>query len=354
MNKNIENKKLTWLGINLFMVLSMVIIGGITRLTDSGLSMTTWNLITGAVPPLNQEEWINVFNLYKNYPEYNLKNLSMTLEEFKKIFFWEYFHRVWGRLIGLTFFIPLIYFWRKEYFDKSEKKLILLITLLGFFQAFMGWYMVESGLIDQPDVSHFRLSVHLITAFIIYSLLLYYFWNLRLGKRKNVNYMNVFKTKLHKKNFIISLLLLFITVLAGAFVSGTEAGLSYNNFPYMGDGFLPPILTTSETTNIKSLFYDQGFLQFLHRLVATLTLLYLLHTIFKANRDHFFKNFRQLFYSLFFLIILQYTLGIVILKLYVPVMLGLMHQIGALLILSLIVISLSEAKKMGRSAPSKT
>tara|TARA_B100000212_G_C27117552_1_gene423451 strand:- start:36 stop:536 length:501 start_codon:yes stop_codon:yes gene_type:complete len=166
--------------------------------------------------------------------------------------------------------------------------------------------------------------------------------------------MNVFKTKLHKKNFIISLLLLFITVLAGAFVSGTEAGLSYNNFPYMGDGFLPPILTTSETTNIKSLFYDQGFLQFLHRLVATLTLLYLLHTIFKANRDHFFKNFRQLFYSLFFLIILQYTLGIVILKLYVPVMLGLMHQIGALLILSLIVISLSEAKKMGRSAPSKT
>ena len=354
MLKTIENKKLTWLGINLFMVLSMVIIGGITRLTDSGLSMTTWNLIKGVVPPLNQEEWINVFNLYKNYPEYNLKNLSMTLGEFKKIFFWEYFHRVWGRLIGLTFFIPLLYFWLKKYFNKNEKKLILIITSLGFFQAFMGWYMVESGLLDQPDVSHFRLSVHLITAFIIYSLLLYYFWNIRLSKGKVVNNMSPCKTKLHKNNFLISLLLLFSTVLAGALVSGTEAGLSYNNFPYMGDGFLPPILTSGETTNLESLLYDQGFLQFLHRLVATITLLFLLHTIFKANKDHFFNNFRQLFYFLFFMIIFQYTLGIVILKLYVPILLGLMHQIGALLILSLIVISLCEAKKMGLNAPSKT
>tara|TARA_B100000886_G_scaffold256552_1_gene181822 strand:- start:257 stop:1093 length:837 start_codon:yes stop_codon:yes gene_type:complete len=278
----------------------------------------------------------------------------MTLEEFKKIFFWEYIHRVWGRLIGFTFFIPLSYFWLKGYFNKNEKKLILLITFLGFFQAFMGWYMVESGLVDQPDVSHFRLSVHLITAFIIYSLLLYYFWNIHLGRRETANYVSTFKVSLHKKNFFISLLLLFTTVLAGALVSGTEAGLSYNNFPYMGDGFLPPILTSVEATNLKSLFYDQGFLQFFHRFVATVTLLYLLHTIFKANKDKFFNNFKQLFYFLFFMIILQYTLGIVILKLYVPILLSLMHQIGALLILSLLIISLCEAKKMGRNAPSKT
>ena len=185
MNKNIENKKLTWLGINLFMVLSMVIIGGITRLTDSGLSMTTWNLITGAIPPLNQEEWINVFNLYKNYPEYNFKNLSMTLGEFKKIFFWEYFHRVWGRLIGLTFFIPLLYFWFKNYFNKSEKKLILLITLLGFFQAFMGWYMVESGLTENTTLSHYRLSLHFFFAFIIISLLYWNYLNFKLLVNKS-------------------------------------------------------------------------------------------------------------------------------------------------------------------------
>ena len=174
-------------------------------------------------------------------------------------------------------------------------------------------------------------------------------------KKKPVNYLNVYKTDLHKKNFFISLLLLLTTVLAGALVSGTEAGLSYNNFPYMGDGFLPPILTSGETTNLKSLFNDQGFLQFLHRLVATITLLYLLHTIFKANRDRFFNNFRQLFYFLFIMIVFQYTLGVIILKLYVPILLGLMHQIGALLILSLLVISFCEAKKMGRNlAPSKT
>ena len=355
MNFSFENKKLLWLGTNLFMVLSMVIIGGITRLTDSGLSMTTWDLIKGVIPPLNQEEWIDTFNMYKNYPEFNFKNSLMTLEEFKKIFFWEYFHRVWGRLIGLTFFIPLLYFWIKGHFNKSEKILVILITFLGFFQAFMGWYMVKSGLIDQPDVSHFRLSVHLITAFIIYSLLLYYFWNLHLGKRKMGNDIVARKTNLHKKNFFISLLLLFTTVVAGALVSGTDAGLSYNNFPYMGDGFLPPILLSGETTDLKILFNDQGFLQFLHRLVATLTLLYLLHTIFKANKDHFFDSFRQLFYFLFFMIIFQYTLGIIILKLYVPILLGLMHQIGALLILTLLVISICEAKKMGQKfAPQKT
>ena len=122
----------------------------------------------------------------------------------------------------------------------------------------MGWYMVESGLIDQPDVSHFRLSVHLITAFIIYSLLLYYFWNIHLEKRKAVNDVSAYKINLHKKNFFISLLLLLTTVLAGALVSGTEAGLSYNNFPYMGDGFLPPILISGETSNLKIFLMTKG------------------------------------------------------------------------------------------------
>ena len=135
---SLENKKLAWLGTNLFMVLSMVIIGGITRLTDSGLSMTTWNLIKGVIPPLNQEEWIHVFNLYKNYPEYNFKNYSMTLEEFKKIFFWEYIHRVWGRLIGLTFFIPLLYFWLKGYFNKNEKKTYFTYNPAWFLPGFYG------------------------------------------------------------------------------------------------------------------------------------------------------------------------------------------------------------------------
>ena len=176
--------KITWLLLNLFMVTVMVVIGGITRITDSGLSMTTWNFFKGIIPPLNNEDWINLFNLYKEYPEYKLKNLGMSLPEFKKIFFWEYIHRIWGRLIGLTFFLPLIFIWLKGGFNFKEKRLIIILSCLGFFQGFMGWYMVESGLIDKPDVSHFRLSAHLITAFFIYSiLLLYFFWTIISEKR---------------------------------------------------------------------------------------------------------------------------------------------------------------------------
>ena len=157
--------KIVWLLLNLFMVTVMVVIGGITRITDSGLSMTTWNFFKGILPPLNNEDWINLFNLYKEYPEYKLKNFGMSLYEFKKIFFWEYIHRIWGRLIGLTFFLPLIFIWFKDGFNSKEKRLILILSCLGFFQGFMGWYMVESGLIDKPDVSHFRLSAHLTYCF---------------------------------------------------------------------------------------------------------------------------------------------------------------------------------------------
>lgn len=340
----IKNEKLLWLGLNLFMVISMIVIGGITRLTDSGLSMTNWNLIKGIIPPLNQSDWNNLFDLYKQYPEYNLKNSEMSLFEFKKIFFWEYLHRMWGRFIGLTFFLPMIYFWVKGKFKTQEKKLIILLSLLGFFQAFMGWFMVESGLVDRPDVSHFRLSAHLLTAFLIYSLLLYFFWIIFSKNISNYN-QKISKLKSHKNNFYISLFLLLSTVFAGALVSGTDAGLAYNNFPLMLDHLLPPILIDEKVFYFKTLLYDQGFLQFTHRLFATLTLLFVLHTVVKAHRDSFFDDFKKLYYSLLIVIVVQYTLGVIILKLYVPIFLGLMHQIGALTMLSLIIVSICELNK---------
>ncbi len=347
-----KRRKLFWLGINLFMVISMIIIGGITRLTDSGLSMTDWQLIKGILPPTTNEMWINLFDQYKQFPEFKIKNSTMTLVEFKKIFFWEYLHRVWGRLIGLTFFIPLIIFWISGYFNENEKKLVSVMSLIGFFQAFMGWYMVKSGLIDEPDVSHFRLSIHLITAFFIYSLLIYFFWSLYTDTNNlSFTFIKVTASKVHKRNVIVSLFLLYSTILAGALVSGTEAGLAYNNFPYMGEGFLPPILNYTGLTRFEVLFYDQGFLQFLHRLLATATLLFIIYTLIKANKNNLFLHYKGLYYSLFFLIIIQYTLGIIVLKLYVPVLLGLMHQIGALLALTLLVISFCEAKKMGHNSP---
>ncbi len=345
MQQNLKKTKLHWLTLNLFMIITMVIIGGLTRLTDSGLSMTNWSLLLGIIPPLNELDWISLFDLYKQYPEFKIKNSTMTLIEFKKIFFWEYLHRIWGRLIGLTFFIPLIYLWIKGAFSRFEKKLLFTVTLLGLFQAFMGWYMVKSGLLDKPDVSHFRLSAHLLTAFIIYSILLYFFWMIFSSHKPNYSPRKIERIQSHKKNFYISLIFLFLTISAGAWVSGTDAGLSYNNFPLMGDSFLPPILESEHTYRFEILLYDQGFLQFCHRILATFTLLFLLHTIFRANNDNFFKNFKPLFYFLFGAIIFQYSLGILILKLYVPLLLSLLHQLGSLLILTLIVISICEVQK---------
>ena len=158
-----------WIFFNAFMVFMMVAIGGITRLTDSGLSMTDWNFFSGMIPPVSDEDWVVLFEEYKRYPEFNLINYDMTMSEFKKIFFWEYFHRIWGRLIGLIFFIPLIYFWITKKFSNFEKLFFSGLLVLGSIQAFMGWYMVKSGLVENPDVSHFRLSAHLIIAFVIYS-----------------------------------------------------------------------------------------------------------------------------------------------------------------------------------------
>ncbi len=347
MQDKIKINKLIWLGGNLIMIIMMVIIGGLTRLTDSGLSMTNWNLFLGIIPPTSESEWISLFDLYKQYPEYKLKNSSMTLIEFKKIFFWEYLHRIWGRIIGLTFFIPLFFLWVKGSFNRSEKKLLIILTFLGFFQAFMGWFMVKSGLVDKPDVSHFRLSAHLVTAFAIYSLLLYFFWMVFSSLKTNKNSYRIPRIKSHKQNFYISLCLLFLTISAGAWVSGTDAGLSYNNFPLMGDSFLPPILSSENDYSFDVLFYDQGFLQFSHRLFATFTLLFILHTIFRANKDNFYKEFKILFFFLLAMIIFQYTIGVLILKLYVPIPLALAHQLGSLVILSLIIISICEAKKKG-------
>ena len=176
--------KLTWIGLNIFMIILMIIIGGITRLTDSGLSMTEWNLISGSLTSSKSKRLVNSFSKYMNSPEFKLKNYDITLNEFKRIFFWEYFHRIWGRLIGLTFIIPLIFFWFKNIISSKEKKFFSVLFFLGCFQAFVGWFMVKSGLVDKPDVSHFRLSAHLLIAFIIYSMLLYFFCtNISLQRR---------------------------------------------------------------------------------------------------------------------------------------------------------------------------
>ena len=218
-----------WLSANIIMVICMVIIGGITRLTDSGLSMTDWRLVMGILPPMNENEWEEYFNQYKGTPEYLIRNLGMSIDEFKFIFFWEYLHRVWGRMIGIIFFIPLIYFWLSDKFSTNDKKFFLILSIIGFFQAFMGWFMVKSGLIDKPDVSHFRLSAHLLIAFVIYSMLLYKFWETCRPISKISSKM--LKEECKIRMFIItSIVLLFVTIVSVSIFAGTAAGQSYNTF----------------------------------------------------------------------------------------------------------------------------
>ena len=218
-----------WL-ITMFWIVSiMIVVGGLTRLTDSGLSITEWELFSGFFPPLSQKDWNSYFILYQKIPEFKLQNYDMTIDEFKVIFWWEWAHRFLGRLIGLGFLIPLLYF----SFKIEISKLInfYLIFLLICLQGFLGWFMVKSGLIDKVDVSHFRLSIHLIVAFLILSLI---FWNYLKIK---INRNNL--SKLNPVIPFLFLLLIFLQIAIGAFVSGMDAGKIYNTWPLMGTTFFP-------------------------------------------------------------------------------------------------------------------
>ena len=258
----IENKVLKkyisyWLLAMFWIISIMIVVGGLTRLTDSGLSITEWQLFSGFLPPLNAADWENYFNLYKKIPEYELQNYEMTLQEFKIIFWWEWAHRFLGRLIGLSFLIPLLFFSIKLGF----KRLINLyyIFFLICFQGFIGWYMVSSGLVDRVDVSHFRLSLHLLVAFIILSLII---WNyLRL------NYQVSNENKLSFYIPFIFIFLIFCQIAIGAFVSGMDAGKIYNTWPLMGSAFFPDDNQLVNLFNFEA-FSDPSLVQFMHRNLA--------------------------------------------------------------------------------------
>ena len=235
----------------------------------------------------------------------------MQMYEFKKIFFWEYFHRIWGRLIGITYLIPFLIFWIAGKFNSYEKKTYSMLLLLGCFQAFMGWYMVKSGLVDKPDVSHFRLSAHLLIAFIIYSILLHNFWTSLPTHNNKVGYISSIYD-IHLRNIKISIILILLTVSSGAFVSGTNAGWAYNNFPLMGENFLPPIFYENKILSLNILLNDIGFIQFTHRVLATFSLIFILITVVKLFRTNFLKSISYLIILVTIFVIAQYSLGIII------------------------------------------
>ena len=311
-----------WLATMFWIVSIMIIVGGLTRLTDSGLSITEWELFSGFLPPLNETQWNVYFNLYKEIPEYKLQNYLMSLEEFKVIFWWEFIHRFLGRLIGIFFILPLIYFSMKLGFNKSKN--LFIIFFLICLQGFVGWYMVTSGLVDRVDVSHYRLSLHLVLAFIILSLI---FWNY-------LKYKEISRSE-KKINFslpIIFLLLIFLQISIGAFVSGMDAGKIYNSWPLMGFSYFPDDNSIINLFRLEA-FNDPSLVQFMHRNLAYLIFIFYLLILFFVYKNNLLNLFKAI-KIIGFILIVQIVLGILTLLSSAQMIVSSMHQISSIFLVS--------------------
>ncbi len=321
-NKQVKNYISFWLVLMFCMVSIMIIVGGLTRLTDSGLSITQWQLFSGFLPPLNESDWLKYFNLYKEIPEFKIQNYFITIQEFKVIFWWEWVHRFLGRLIGISFLFPLILFSLKIGFKKLKS--LYLIFFLICFQGFIGWYMVSSGLVDRVDVSHFRLSIHLLIAFFILSLIL---WNYL--KLKDLKISN------EKLNFFLPttfLILIFFQISIGAFVSGMDAGQIYNSWPLMGSTYFPD---DNKIINLFKLsaFSDPSLVQFMHRNLAYIILIFYLIIFINIYKNKLTKFFYTINF-LGLLLLIQIILGILTLLYGTQIIFASMHQISSIFLVS--------------------
>ena len=321
-NPKINNQLSLWLITMFWIIAIMIVVGGLTRLTDSGLSITEWQLFSGILPPLNNNDWIMYFNLYKKIPEYELQNYNMTLQEFKIIFWWEWGHRFLGRVIGISFLIPLVYFSFKIEFYKLLN--LYLIFFLICFQGFVGWYMVSSGLVDRVDVSHFRLSIHLLIAFLILSLI---FWNYLKTKVINNN-----KKRISVFLPLIFLILVFIQIVVGAFVSGMDAGKIYNSWPLMGNTYFP---NDNDFKNLFKLsaFSDPSLVQFMHRNLAYLIMFFYFFIFYKIYKNKIYDLYKSI-NILGIFIILQIILGIYTVIYGAQLYIAAMHQLSSIFLVS--------------------
>ena len=321
-NPKINNQLSLWLITMFWIIAIMIVVGGLTRLTDSGLSITEWQLFSGILPPLNNNDWIMYFNLYKKIPEYELQNYNMTLQEFKIIFWWEWGHRFLGRVIGISFLIPLVYFSFKIEFYKLLN--LYLIFFLICFQGFVGWYMVSSGLVDRVDVSHFRLSIHLLIAFLILSLI---FWNYLKTKviNNNTRRISVFLP-------LIFLILVFIQIVVGAFVSGMDAGKIYNSWPLMGNTYFPNDNDFKDLFKLSA-FSDPSLVQFMHRNLAYLIMFFYFFIFFKIYKNKIYDLYKSI-NILGIFIILQIILGIYTVIYGAQLYIAAMHQLSSIFLVS--------------------
>jgi cytochrome c oxidase assembly protein subunit 15 len=322
---NHDRQVATWLFICCALVFMMVVLGGVTRLTGSGLSMAEWRPIMGAIPPLNAAEWQRIFEIYQQTPEFQLVNPHMDVHGFKGIFWLEYLHRLLGRLIGLAFALPLVYFAVRGIIRPRQLPWYLFLLALGGAQAFIGKIMVASGQVDAPQVSHFKLTAHLGAAFLVYALMLWTALNLLFkptGSRNHPAY----------RGTVALTVLISITILSGGLVAGLDAGQIYNMFPMMGDGLVPPGLLALEPA-WRNLFFNLTTVQFDHRVLAITTLV-LAIVVYASLRKDLPARARPARHALLVTVVAQVTLGISTLLLAVPTALAAAHQAVALVLLT--------------------
>ena len=322
-NKNINI--ILWLNFSLFVLILMVFVGGVTRLTQSGLSMTDWKPITGIFPPTNEEQWISEFNKYKEYPEYQNSDMTMTISEYKTIYFWEYLHRILGRFIGLLFIVPFAYFYLKKYLNKNLIKKLIFVFLLGTFQGFLGWYMVKSGLVNNPYISHYRLFVHLSCAFIIIGLVYWIKLDLLFPKEQKIGDFFYFNRLIN-----IAIFLFFMQLMYGAFMAGLKAGKLWNTFPLIEGKIIPNGLFTLEPFYLN-FFENNKLIQFIHRYLGLSLMMIVYYISFQLKEIDLKFNLKSK--ALVTIVSCQVFLGILTLISEVSIVLAVSHQILAILLM---------------------
>jgi cytochrome c oxidase assembly protein subunit 15 len=313
------------------MVLVQVTLGAITRLTGSGLSIMEWRPVMGAIPPLNDAEWHRVFGLYQHIAEYKLVNAGMSLDEFKSIFWWEYLHRLWGRLIGIAFLVPFLWFWVRGHLRGRWTRRLIAIFALGGLQGLMGWIMVASGFSDRTDVSQYRLVPHLLLALVIYGALL---WSAFDAFYPSCGRVELPTHHALRRHGWIMMAIIVIEIALGGFVAGLHGGLVYNTFPMMGEHWIAPDLF-SQSPWWANVFENPVTAQFLHRLMAGFVAIALISLVVRARRADFAPALKRRFYYLPFGLLAQALLGIATLMLVVPVPLAVAHQAGAFILFTL-------------------
>jgi cytochrome c oxidase assembly protein subunit 15 len=347
-----ERRIAIWLLFCAGMIFAMVVLGGVTRLTRSGLSIVVWEPIRGILPPLNRQAWEAEFARYKRSPEYQKINKGMTLEGFKSIYWMEYLHRLWGRLIGMAFFLPFVFFWLRGYLTRRLFWHSWLMFMGGALQGVMGWYMVKSGLVNDPHVSQYRLVAHLSIAFLLYAYLLWIALGLLLSNEspKDEAQTPIARDAWRRLRLASASLLLGIgvMVISGGFVAGLKAGLMYNTFPKMGAHWLPPGLL-AKTPWYLNFFESHVTVQFTHRLLAYGLLVAVAFFWWGTRHLAMYRRFQRARIALVMMLGLQISLGIATLLLFVPVSIGTLHQMGALCLFTIALYLHFEVTRMARA-----